>query len=141
MAHSGVSIQDNVVEEFNVIKLKHKYQFIQMKLTDDLTSIEIEKTVESCSYEDFLDQLPVKDCRYVVYDFHFDVGNAGSRDQLIFIVWCPETSSIKTKMLYAASKDALRKKLVGINHEFQATERADLNEKDVIDKLRSKMVK
>lgn len=44
-------------------------------------------------------------------------------------------------MLYAASKDALRKKLVGINHEVQATESSELAERDIIDKLKSKMVK
>lgn len=54
---------------------------------------------------------------------------------------CPETSSVKTKMLYAASKDALRKKLVGINHEVQATEYGELCESIIIEKLKSKMVK
>ena len=30
-------------------------------------------------------------------------------------------------MLYASSKDALKKALTGINDEYQATERADLD--------------
>lgn len=141
MAASGVSIQDRVVSEFNNIKLKHMYRFIQLKITDNLKEIEVEKTVESCSYEEFIGQLPQDDCRYIVYDFQFNVGDAGQREQLIFIVWCPDTSNIKKKMLYAASKDALRKKLVGINHEVQATESAELDEKEIQEKLKSKMVK
>ena len=34
-------------------------------------------------------------------------------------------------MLYASSKDALKKALQGINEEYQATERGDLNEADI----------
>jgi cofilin len=141
MAASGVSVQDEVVNEFNSIKLKHSYRYIQFKLTDDWKEIEVEKTVKDSTYAEFIEQLPKNDCRYAVYDFQFDVGDAGQREQLIFIVWCPEESKVKTKMLYAASKDALRKKLVGINHEVQATESSELAERDIIDKLKSKMVK
>jgi len=43
MTSSGVGVQDRVVTEFNNIKIKHMYRYIQMKLTDDFTEIEIEK--------------------------------------------------------------------------------------------------
>jgi len=143
MAASGVSVQDAVVTEFNNIKIGHKYRYIQMKLTDDMTEIEIEKTVEPSgdTYEQFVQQLPSDDCRYAVYDFHFDTGKSGQREQLIFLLWCPDSAKVKKKMLYAASKDALKKKLVGINHEIQATDYSDLNQKDVTEKILLKMVK
>jgi cofilin len=143
MAASGVTVQDKVVSEYNNIKIGHQHQYIQMKLTQDNKEIEIEKTVPSnaCSYEDFVKQLPDNDCRYAIYDFHFDTVNSGQRQQLIFIVWCPETANVRRKMLYAASKDALKKKLVGITHEIQATEYAELSLKDVTEKVMCKMVK
>lgn len=89
MAASGVTVQDKVVAEYNNIKIGHKYQYMQMKLTQDNKEIEIEKTVpiNACSYEDFVKQLPDDDCRYAIYDFHFDTGNSGQRQQLIFVVW------------------------------------------------------
>lgn len=89
MANCSIAmrVNDEVVSEFNNMKMKHRYQFIQMKLADDLKAIELEKAVESCSYDDFLDQLPKNDCRYIVYDFHFDVGHTVTRNQLIFIPW------------------------------------------------------
>jgi len=143
MASSGVTVQDAVVSEFNNIKIGHKYQYVQMKLTNDWKEIEVEKTVDSGAetFSGFVGNLPPNDCRYIVYDFHFDTGKAGHREQLIFILWCPETSTVKTKMLYAASKDALKKKLVGINHEIQATDVSELNEKEVTEKILQKMVK
>jgi len=143
MAASGVTVQDGVVSEFNNIKIGHQHQYLQMKLTDDWREIEVQKTVKAGAetYDQFVQQLPADDCRYVVYDFHFDTGKAGHREQLIFILWCPETAKVKTKMLYAASKDALKKKLVGINHEIQATDYSDLNQKEVTEKILQKMVK
>lgn len=143
MASSGVTVQDNVVTEFNGIKIGHKYQYITLKLTSDNKEIEVEKTVanNASTFEDFVRQLPANDCRYAVYDFHFDAGNAGQRQQLIFVVWCPETANVRTKMLYASSKDALKKKLVGISHEVQATDYSDLALKEVTEKVMCKMVK
>jgi len=143
MAASGVTVQDAVVTEFNNIKIGHKYAYIQLKITDDLKEIEVEKTAVTGSgkFEDFVSQLPQNDCRYAIYDFCFDTGKAGQREQLIFIVWCPDSAKVRMKMLYAASKDALKKKLVGINHEIQATETSELNEKDVTEKILSRMVK
>jgi len=93
------------------------------------------------SFEQFVNELPRDDCRYAVYDFKFTAGKAGKREQLIFIVWCPDIAKVKTKMLYAASKDALKKKLVGINHEIQGTDIAELDAKNVTEKIILRMVK
>ena len=42
-----------------------------------------------------------------------------------------DNASIKPKMLYASSKDALKKTLTGINEEYQATDRGDLDEAEI----------
>jgi len=49
----------------------------------------------------------------------------------------PETAKIKQKMLYASSKDALRKKLVGIAHEIQATDPSEITFETVLEKVKS----
>ena len=55
-----------------------------------------------------------------------------------FVVRCPDTASVRTKMLYAASKPTVRRKLVGINHEIQATEYSELNKQEVTEKVKSR---
>ena len=45
-----------------------------------------------------------------------------------------DNASIKPKMLYASSKDALKKALSGINEEYQATDRGDLDLKEIVKK-------
>jgi len=138
---SGVAVSDEVVQEYNKIKLGHKYRYIQMKISDDKKMIEMEKTVETAEYEDFVKQLPDKICRYAIFDFDFALADSGQREQLIFVVWCPDTAPVHMKMLYAASKDAVKKKLVGISHEVQATEHSELNKNEVTEKIKSKMYK
>ena len=51
---------------------------------------------------------------------------------------CPEIASVQAKMLYASSKDAVKKKLNGIGFEFQASELSDICYQDVLDKMISK---
>lgn len=138
---SGVAVADDVVAQFNNIKLGHKYRYIQMKISDDKKIIEMEKTVENATYDEFVQQLPDKICRYAIFDFEYDLADSGQRQQLIFVVWCPDTAPVHAKMLYAASKDAVKKKLVGINHEIQATEHSELNKSEVTERLKSKMYK
>ncbi|ELK27618.1 Cofilin-1 [Myotis davidii] len=38
----------------------------------------------------------------------------------VFIFWAPESVPLKSKMIYASSKDAIKKKPTGIKHELQA---------------------
>ena len=47
----------------------------------------------------------------------------------------PETAKIKPKMLYASSKDALRKKLVGVATEIQGTDLSEISYDSVLDKV------
>jgi len=84
---SGVSVTDDVVGEFQTIKLGKKYSYIQMKISDDRKVIEMEKTVEISSYEDFVKQLPANDCRYSIFDFDYELGQSGQRNDLVFVVW------------------------------------------------------
>ena len=43
-------------------------------------------------------------------------------NKLLFIAWSDDNATTRPKMLYASSKDAIKKALVGINDEYQATE-------------------
>ena len=121
------------------LKLRKKYRFIIYKLNEDNTSIVIEKKVESCEkYEEFLEQLPENDCRYAVYDFEFEKSpGEGIRNKICFIVWVPDTSKVRQKMLYASSKDAIRKKLAGIATEIQATDMSEVSHDSVLEKAKS----
>eukprot|EP00053_Salpingoeca_punica_P003916 m.45988 g.45988 ORF g.45988 m.45988 type:complete len:142 (-) comp12494_c0_seq1:550-975(-) len=133
---SGIGIADACVEAFNEIKLKHQHKFVVFRVNNDLTQIIVdEKAGPEAQYSDFISKLPRDDCRYAIYDFDYSLPDGGVRNKLIFVVWCPDTAKIKAKMLYAASKDALRKKFVGIGNEFQATDLDEIEYEAVLEKI------
>ncbi|OLY84376.1 Cofilin [Smittium mucronatum] len=47
----------------------------------------------------------------------------------------PDTAKIRPKMLYASSKDAIRKRLDGINNEIQCTDLDEVSHKSVLEKV------
>ncbi|KAJ3285805.1 cofilin [Borealophlyctis nickersoniae] len=132
---SGVGVNDAAVEAFQELKLKKKYRYIVYKMSDDMKEIVVEKTVEGADYDDFVKSLPPNECRYCVYDFQYDTSGEGQRNKILFYVWSPDSAKIKQKMLYAASKDALRKKLDGIYTEIQCTDLSEVSYETVLDKV------
>lgn len=117
------------------LKLGKKLKYIIYALSDDFTEIVVEKTSEAQSYDAFLEDLPSGSCRYAVYDFEYTLeGSEGTRNKLCFITWSPDEAKIKNKMLYAASKDALRRALVGIAVEVQGTDASEVAYETVLEK-------
>ncbi|XP_002735215.1 uncharacterized protein LOC100369868 [Saccoglossus kowalevskii] len=134
---SGVAVHDDVVEEFQKIKIGHKYKYLIFKIADSLKEIVVhhKESDKDCTYESFKSNLPADECRYAVYDMNYTLPDGGERNKLVFYVWCPDTAKIKQKMLYASSRDALRKKLVGVGCEVQATDDGELDFEDIKDKV------
>ncbi|KAG7278062.1 hypothetical protein CRUP_029007 [Coryphaenoides rupestris] len=70
-------------------------------------------------YLEFVKMLPSDDCRYALYDATYETKETKKED-LVFIFWAPDDASMKSKMIYASSKEAIKKKFTGIKHEVQA---------------------
>ncbi|KAH9248798.1 hypothetical protein BSLG_004113 [Batrachochytrium salamandrivorans] len=133
---SGVTVNDAAVSAYQDLKIKKKYRFITFQLSKDCKEIQLDKTVEKGEYADFVAALPVDDCRYAVFDFCYDFpGSEVQRTKILFYVWSPDGSKIKQKMLYAASKDALRKKLDGTYTEIQCTDASEVSYETVLEKV------
>ncbi|KAJ2508442.1 cofilin [Coemansia sp. RSA 2052] len=89
---------------------------------------------ETDIYELFVKQLPEQECRYAVYDFAYEK-DGSSRNKILFYAWSPDTAKIKNKMVYASSKDSLRKTLVGIAQDVQATDYEEVSHEAALDKV------
>ena len=124
---SGVQCAPGVVEEFNELKTRKKYSYIIYKISDDKKFIEIEATGEpGATFEDFCTKLPDASCRYGILDVEITTKSGATANKVMFIAWSDDNASVKPKMLYASSKDAIKKALSGITEEYQATDRSDL---------------
>ncbi|KAI7854816.1 hypothetical protein BDC45DRAFT_507019 [Circinella umbellata] len=135
---SGVAVNSECLEVFQELKLRKKYKYAIFKLSDNNSEIVVEKTAESADYDEFLKQLPENEPRYAVYDFDYEKPGEGARNKITFYSWIPDTSKIRAKMLYASSKDALRRNLVGLAIEIQGTDYSEVDHEAILDKaLRS----
>uniref|UniRef100_A0A2K5ZZH2 ADF-H domain-containing protein n=1 Tax=Mandrillus leucophaeus TaxID=9568 RepID=A0A2K5ZZH2_MANLE len=131
-------VSDGVIKVFNDMKvrkssmpeeaMKHK-KAVFFCLSEDKKNIILEKgkeilvgdvgqTVDN-PYATFVRMLPDKNCRYALYDATYKTKESKEED-LVFIFWAPESVPLKSKIIYASSKDAIKKKLTGIKHELQA---------------------
>lgn len=120
------------------MKLKKSFRYIIYKLSDDHKTITVAKAVENGDYDQFVAELPANECRYAVYDFEYQISETeGQRNKICFYVWAPDTAKIKQKMIYASSKDALRKKLVGVATEVQGTDLSEVSYETVLDRITS----
>lgn len=119
---------DAVIAEFNDLKLgRIKNRYITYKI--DGANIVTEALGENdATFDSFVASLPENDCRYAVYDMHFTTADGRETSKLVQVSWCPETSKVKSKMVYAGSKDALTRALVGISVKMTATDMSELTE-------------
>jgi len=137
MAQTGVQVNSSCTEKFNEFKLRKTYSYLVFKINDALTEIVIEKSGEpNAPYSEFVGHLPDNDCRYGVITVNYTTPTEGERSKIVFFLWAPETSKVKSKMLYAGTKDALKKALNGIQTEIQGTDKSEVEYNTVIEKCK-----
>ncbi|KAF6163598.1 hypothetical protein GIB67_022163 [Kingdonia uniflora] len=116
-AASGFGVHDDCKLRFLELKAKRTYRFIVYKIEDKQKQIVVEKVGgPTDSYDDFAASLPTDECRYAVYDFDFVTAENCQKSKIFFIAWSPDTSRVRSKMIYASSKDRFRRELDGIQN-------------------------
>jgi len=136
MSRSGVALHPSCISAYEDLKLgKNKSsKYIIYKMSDDKKSIVVDKIGTEIKYDVFIDDLPETDCRYAIYDFQYDTED-GVRQKLCFFTWSPDDAPVRSKMIYASSKDALRRALNGIHTEVQGTDFSEVAYETVLEKV------
>ncbi|KAL0635541.1 cofilin [Maublancomyces gigas] len=128
-----VGLSKECVSVFEELKLGKKIKYIIYKLGDGAKEIVVEKKSENGDYEDFIGDLPEAECRYAIYDFEFELAaGEGTRNKICFYAWSPDDAPVRSKMVYASSKDALRRSLQGIQAEIQGTDFSEISHETVL---------
>lgn len=115
------------------MKLGKKSKFILFELNPSKTEIVVKEKSSSTDYDDFLSKLSETEALYAVYDFEFELPDAGKRSKIVFFTWIPDTAPIKSKMIYASSKDALRRSFNGVAADIQGTDFDEVAYETVLD--------
>ncbi|KAI7805830.1 non-muscle cofilin 1, partial [Triplophysa rosa] len=153
---SGVAISDEVVKYYDLIRVRkqgeqerERFKLVMMRISDDQKSIIVDhdnclrnKDVENAAdiFEAVVSKLPPKECRYCLYDCHYATTESVKED-LIFIMWAPESANLKSKMLYASSRNDLKKKIPGLKFEWQVNDPSDIHKSCLVEKLGGPLVK
>jgi len=144
MSQSGVQVSQECISKFNDLKLGKSLKYIIYKLSDDYKEIVVEEASEDPDWDAFREKLVTaksktktgsitKGPRYAVYDFSYDLASGeGQRSKITFIAWSPDDAGIQPKMVYASSKDALKRSLNGLAAEFQANDEDDIEYASVL---------
>uniref|UniRef100_A0AAQ5Z781 ADF-H domain-containing protein n=1 Tax=Amphiprion ocellaris TaxID=80972 RepID=A0AAQ5Z781_AMPOC len=135
---SGVTVNDEVIRVFNDMKVRKSSTQDEVKKRKKIIVEEgkqilvgdIGETVED-PYATFVKLLPPNDCRYGLYDATYETKESKKED-LVFIFWAPENAPLKSKMIYASSKDAIKKKFTGIKHEWQVNGLDDIQDRTTL---------
>lgn len=137
---SGVEVDPKCLETVKSLIKDRKYRCIVFKINDEMTQVQVEKTFPPADsspkedWDDFKKDLPESDCRYFVYDFAFEHQGA-TKQRVLFALWSPENSKIRSKMIYASSQEGVSNKVEGIQRALQCTDADDIEYEAIAKKL------
>ncbi|KAK1399948.1 Actin-depolymerizing factor 1 [Heracleum sosnowskyi] len=127
-AASGMAVHDSCKLRFLELKAKRTHRFVVFKIEEKQKQVVVEKVGEPTeSYDDFAASLPADECRYAVYDFDFVTAENCQKSRIFFIAWCPDNARVRSKMIYASSKERFKRELDGIQVELQATDPTEMD--------------
>ncbi|EES05762.2 hypothetical protein BDA96_04G310000 [Sorghum bicolor] len=125
---SGMAVCDECKLKFLELKAKRSFRFIVFKINENVQQVVVDRLGEPGeSYDAFTACLPADECRYAVFDFDFVTDENCQKSKIFFISWAPDTSRVRSKMLYASSKDRFKRELDGIQVELQATDPSEMS--------------
>eukprot|EP00891_Asterochloris_glomerata_P008794 jgi/Astpho2/8794/fgenesh1_pm.00128_%23_17_t len=135
---SGITVSEDAVNLYYFMKAKSNYRWALWRINDAGNEVIIAGVGDKDSpLSEFIDCLPSNDCRYGVYDHQFTNSEGFIFNKLVFVNWAPDTARIKSKMMYASTKEYFKGYLDGLSIELQASEPDELTEQDIADAVRS----
>jgi len=145
MAMSGVALDDASKKLYDNLQKKtnSEHRFLTFHIENDTKIVVDKKGPRNATFSDFVDAMRQKDgnnddCRYGVLDYEFTLEAQGTeashRDAIVLIMYCPESSKVKKKMLYSSSFDTVKKAFLGVKKAFNINDESDLNEEFVKEK-------
>ncbi|XP_025822842.1 ATP-dependent RNA helicase glh-4 isoform X2 [Panicum hallii] len=125
---SGMAVNDECKLKFQDLKSKRSFRFITFKIDEHTQQVVVDRLGKpGDTYDDFTASMPDSECRYAVFDFDFTTDENCQKSKIFFISWSPDTSRVRSKMLYASSKDRFKRELDGIQLELQATDPSEMS--------------
>ncbi|XP_071996770.1 destrin [Engystomops pustulosus] len=144
---SGVQVDNSVTVLFEEMRLKKsgkKAAFFGFSPDEKFIVVQEGKEILSCERSNFFQRLkallPENNCCYILMDLEYVTGESKKQD-LVFVMWCPEEAPIKKKLLYASSKSYMKQALPGVTKHWEMHNKEDFIVEQIAKKLSSGKVK
>jgi cofilin len=127
---TGVVVGEDVPSSVSQFKLQQgdfKLRYLIFVIENKKVILIEKQGPREATYEDFVDDLPENECRYGLIDIEFESDDGRPTSKLVFITWNPDTASVRLKMLYSGSKEAIKSALVGVGIHINATDHSELD--------------
>ena len=72
-----------------------------------------------------------------MFDYQFTAPDGHVMNKLVFLNWAPDCARVKSKMMFASTKDFFKGHLDGVSAEFQASDLGDISEEEVGEAVRA----
>lgn len=131
---SGVPVDDAALKTYALLQKSHQLRWITFAITDDkriaaVASGDVSKKGR-VAWEEFTskENMPDGECRYGVFDLDIAIDDGvheRENSKIVFVNWADDTAKIKTKMVFASSKDRFRRALEGVAVDYQVRRRRE----------------
>jgi len=116
--------------------VQHRLRWCTFKIVKAERGIELADTgevKEDFKFDEFAEHLiATKEPRFGVLDYHYDIEGEGRREKILLLSYVPDSTNVRQKMLYGSTIETVKKELVGWHKYLQATDAADITEKNVL---------
>ena len=109
----------------------------------DPHGVEVDQAIEGvgsseANWAQFCQALPEDDCRYGIFNVSWEAED-GHRvsGKSVFVLWAPEGSPVKSKLVYSAASGSLKMALQTGGVNFRAGDRSELEFSLLLDKAKS----
>ncbi|KAK8850118.1 hypothetical protein M9Y10_018229 [Tritrichomonas musculus] len=97
-AEEYAKIHDDCINKWKEMKNDHKYRYLILNFTENFEYIIVEKAASiDKTFDDLINDLPLKDVRYALFDNEYVNDDKLKQHQLILVVWGPDEASVRKK--------------------------------------------
>ncbi|KAJ2388945.1 hypothetical protein GGI23_005942 [Coemansia sp. RSA 2559] len=114
------------VKQFRLQKPGANMQVYVAKIDRNSHTVVHDETFEDIGFEDLIDELPEDAPRYVIVSYRFVHDDGRVSYPLVFVYYCPLTSAMPARMLYASTQQ-LFEKVAHLGKSYMLQDKAQFN--------------
>jgi cofilin len=132
MVDANLQVHDDCLAAFSRLKMEKDLRYVIFKVHDQRTVVVDRVGGLDSSFDQFRQEVPLHEPRFIVMDVELTNNDGLKLNKIIFIHWSPDAARGADKMVYASTKEALKRRFVGIFKDLQANVPEDLEYRSIV---------